>query len=629
MLWAQFFRFEEDVDEVIMGRKRGRPPNDDDGGIIKRIVPSDPPVKQHWSGRALLQEARKLCRDPELQWRCAEQEQAVCAVVSKAMEVLVVMATGMGKTLLFQLSCSLPGARTTALIVPLVALTLDLLRRCHELGIDCQDWAKNRHSRASLVIMSAEAAASEAGRAYLYELHHAGQLERIVFDECHLICTASVYRRAMAQQALLRSIPVQFVYLTATLPLRLRDELCHRHYLSQVTEIRAPTRRTNITYRVHRLAHKDTDIVQATAAYLQAWWTCSFPDGHGQARAIVFARTKHESDRLGALLSCSSYHADSGDAESKAHILADWMSARSSNAFLVGTSGLGAGLDYPHVRLVLHMDEPYGLIDFVQESGRAGRDRTDAESIVVLRTEWRPRSEGIVEDDERRLHLYVSSTTCRRIHLDAYMDGRGDVPACGPGEASCDRCRSPQGTVAATPSVQHAPVDREPAGLTIMLERERDNTKTFETYEARLTAFRGQCIMCRLRGLRRWADHDFSGCRESQKWEFIHAKREVLDLTRHKWIGKYDACFRCFQPRQSCNPLKGKSCLDKDLVMQSVFTGFQEERYRDALESKFAISFATTSDCLRWAGGTSEFAGVRCVHGVSVLAAILEILEAD
>lgn len=184
-----------------------------------------------------------------------------------------------------------------------------------------------------------------------------------MLDQCHLICTTLVYRRVMPQLALLCSIPVQFVYLTTTLPLSLRDELCHQHYVSQAAEIRAPTRRSNIAYLLHRLVQKGTDIVQATATYLQAWWVRRFPNGHGQSQAIVFVRTKKESDRLGTLLSCPSYHAEGGDAEAKVHMLSQQMSARNKNGFLTGTSGLGAGLDYLHVRLVVHMDEPCGLID--------------------------------------------------------------------------------------------------------------------------------------------------------------------------------------------------------------------------------------------------------------------------
>jgi len=55
----------------------------------------------------------------------------------------------------------------------------------------------------------------------------------------------------VSQLALVRSVPKLSVYLTATLPLNMRDELCQQHYLSQVVEVRASTRRSNIAYKVH------------------------------------------------------------------------------------------------------------------------------------------------------------------------------------------------------------------------------------------------------------------------------------------------------------------------------------------------------------------------------------------
>ena len=64
-----------------------------------------------------------------------------------------------------------------------------------------------------------------------------------------------------------------------------------------------------------------------------------------------------------------SYHSEAGTVEDKARIIKAWVSGRSS-PFLVGTSGLGAGLDYPSVRFVIHVDEPYSLMEFAQEFGR-------------------------------------------------------------------------------------------------------------------------------------------------------------------------------------------------------------------------------------------------------------------
>ena len=47
---------------------------------------------------------------------------------------------------------------------------------------------------------------------------------------------------------------------------------------------------------------------------------------------------------------------------------------KGGSPFLVSISSLGAGIDYPNIRLVVHIDEPDGLMEFVQESGHGGWD---------------------------------------------------------------------------------------------------------------------------------------------------------------------------------------------------------------------------------------------------------------
>ena len=61
-------------------------------------------------------------------------------VANHAPEVLLVLATGSGKSLAFMLGSSLPDARTTVVVVPLVLLRLDLLRRCREMGLNPIVW---------------------------------------------------------------------------------------------------------------------------------------------------------------------------------------------------------------------------------------------------------------------------------------------------------------------------------------------------------------------------------------------------------------------------------------------------------------------------------------------------------
>lgn len=58
--------------------------------------------------------------------------------------------------------------------------------------------------------------------------------------------------------------------------------------------------------------------------------------------------------------------------------------------YIVATTALAEGFDYPYVRLVINVDEPESLVIFAQESGRAGRDGKRAYSVVLLPKTWQP-----------------------------------------------------------------------------------------------------------------------------------------------------------------------------------------------------------------------------------------------
>jgi ATP-dependent DNA helicase RecQ len=58
--------------------------------------------------------------------------------------------------------------------------------------------------------------------------------------------------------------------------------------------------------------------------------------------------------------------------------------------FIVATTTLTEGFDYPHVRLVVNVNKPESLVIFIQESGQAGRDGVKAYSLVLLLSTWEP-----------------------------------------------------------------------------------------------------------------------------------------------------------------------------------------------------------------------------------------------
>jgi superfamily II DNA helicase RecQ len=67
---------------------------------------------------------------------------------------------------------------------------------------------------------------------------------------------------------------------------------------------------------------------------------------------------------------------------------ASWMSGIVD--IMVATGAFGVGIDFGAIQLIVHMDEPYSMIDLAQESGRGGRDGLPCRHIILLPMLWRP-----------------------------------------------------------------------------------------------------------------------------------------------------------------------------------------------------------------------------------------------
>lgn len=107
-----------------------------------------------WSADALLGAAKRLYKDKLLEWNSPKQVQAMTMIMSGAEQVVCVLPTGAGKSLLSMLQCTLPDAGTTVLVVLLVAPPGDLIRRMRELGIEYIEWLPGESRDASLVVVS-------------------------------------------------------------------------------------------------------------------------------------------------------------------------------------------------------------------------------------------------------------------------------------------------------------------------------------------------------------------------------------------------------------------------------------------------------------------------------------------
>ncbi|KAG6198721.1 hypothetical protein E4U50_007513 [Claviceps purpurea] len=162
-----------------------------------------------------------------------------------------------------------------------------------------------------------------------------------------------------------------------------------------------------------------------------------------EAKMIVFCRSKAQCQELAKALGCEHFVAGSPH---NTKVIQSW---NESGGCVVATSSLGTGVSYNDVALTMHVGMPYGLIDFAQESGRAGRGGEAVASFILLEENWcakesaRLSSLGRVRSvDELEMIAFVYTEGCRRLVLGKYFDG--DSPQdCQSGDMErCDRCCS-------------------------------------------------------------------------------------------------------------------------------------------------------------------------------------------
>ena len=185
------------------------------------------------------------------------QRAAMEAIMAGQSPVVAVMPTGAGKSMLFMLPAWVEQGGTTVVVVPLIALRGDMMRRCKKLGIACAEW-ESRHppDGAAVVLVTPESAVGETFMTFLNRLRATRQLDRIVIDECHVVLNRRyTFRKKMQQLGKIVTAETQIVMLTATLPPSEEDELFRRMHFEreQVRMFRDDTARTNVAYGVVRV----------------------------------------------------------------------------------------------------------------------------------------------------------------------------------------------------------------------------------------------------------------------------------------------------------------------------------------------------------------------------------------
>ena len=338
----------------------------------------------------MLSALQQILKNPNANFKSVEQGRIIREVLRRKKDIIGVMPTGGGKSFIFMVPAAMEENKTTVVVVPLVALTADLIQRAVKAGISATRWSANessllRMNTPRLLFVAMENAVKENFRGFLLELAHQERLARIVFDEAHLLVSWAEFRPLMRSLVSLRSVSVPNVFCSATLPPTLVKKLQTAMAIEDFILIRQLTSRLNLQYTVHVTANKKQAYEKLKLVLKSALPNCRVED-----RILVFFPTIHDSEEA---------------AENLQHFLQSpvlvYNSSRSQlerervqNEFQAGTHqvicatcAFGIGIEYAHIRTVIHMHYSHSMLQYVQESGRAGRNGEAADCIAIFSTE--------------------------------------------------------------------------------------------------------------------------------------------------------------------------------------------------------------------------------------------------
>lgn len=318
-----------------------------------------------------------------------DQATAISALVDDAARVLVVQATGWGKSAVYFVATALlraQGRGPTLLISPLLALMRDQIANARRIGIKAEtinssnidDWdtveAKLLAGEVDLLCISPERMASPGFRDDILP-RLAASVGLVVIDECHCISLwghdfRSDYRRVADLLALLGDVPV--LACTATANRSVMVDVAEQ-LGSDPLVLRGSLDRPSLALSVVKLDPA------GRLAYIDQ--LLSELPGSG----IVYTLTVAETTKQAEFLASRGHHVVAYSSDSDPALRASIEADLKSNSLkaVVATSALGMGFDKPDLAFTIHLGAPSSVIALYQQVGRAGRALAHAEAILL------------------------------------------------------------------------------------------------------------------------------------------------------------------------------------------------------------------------------------------------------
>jgi len=420
--------------------------------LMRLADPAAVPMQAPEPGRDILQEVfgYEHFRGPQ---------QAIISHVIDGGDALVLMPTGGGKSLCYQIPAiarQRAGQGTTVVISPLIALMHDQVGALHEAGVSAAflnstltgeeaSAVEKRMLRGELTLLYAapESVTTPRFLAQLDSMQERGKLSLFAIDEVHCVSQwghdfRPEYRALTVLHERYASVPR--IALTATADAVTREDIVERLQLEQARTFVSSFDRPNIRYTIVEKKDASQQLLRFIGSE------------HAGDAGIVYCQSRKRVEEVAQLLcdegfTALPYHAGLDSAVRQAN---QDRFLRDEGVVMVATIAFGMGIDKPDVRFVAHLDMPKNLEGYYQETGRAGRDGLAADAwmayglqdVVNQRRMIDESPAGEVFKQGLRAKLdallgLAEATDCRRVRLLAYF-GETSQPC-----MNCDNCLHP------------------------------------------------------------------------------------------------------------------------------------------------------------------------------------------
>lgn len=372
-------------------------------------------------------------------------------------DALVIMPTGGGKSLCFQLPALLqPGLMVV--VSPLIALMQDQVDALRDNGIGATflnssislQEVRSRErdllaGKIKLLYVAPERLLGEKFGAFLDTIAAQVGISAFAIDEAHCVSEwghdfRPEYRQIKQLRQRYPRVPI--LALTATATKRVQKDIVQQLALRQPSVSVASFNRPNLHYKV---------CPKERRSYNQLLQDIRTQQGSG----IVYCLSRRSVDDIAFRLNQDGiaalpYHAGMSDearTSNQTHFLRDDVQV------MVATVAFGMGINKPDVRFVIHYDLPRNLESYYQESGRAGRDGEPAQCTLFynpgdipkldyfIDQKPDPQEQRIARQQLRQVVDYAEGTDCRRTIVLRYFGEQFEGNCSG-----CDNCLNPKPT---------------------------------------------------------------------------------------------------------------------------------------------------------------------------------------